>query len=104
MHRMFFNCQSLKYLDLFSLVDTGQSLKEMFKGTPLQFELCVKDKDNILNIFEILIKENNIERDCSSHCYGDGNERISGNSKKYCCPKYGYNDKCYDECPGRTKI
>ena len=104
MHRMFFNCQSLKYLDLFSLVDTGQSLKEMFKGTPLQFELCVKDKENILNIFEILIKENNIERDCSSHCYGDGNERISGNSKKFCCPKYGYNDKCYDECPGRTKI
>ena len=104
MHRMFYNCQNLKYLNLFSLVETGQSIKEMFNGISNKFVLCIKEKENIPNIFELLIKEKIIERDCSDNCYGYNNGRISGNSKKFCCPKYGYNDKCYDECPSRTKI
>ena len=64
MYRMFFNCLSLEYLNIFSLIEDVQSITEMFEGTSDNFELCIKDKENIPNIFDSIFDK--IKRDCSS--------------------------------------
>ena len=105
MQKMFYNCRNLKYLNFFSLIETGQSIFEMFEGASDNFKFCIQDKENIPNIFDFLIKtKNNTERDCTDICYGLDNERIPVSSKKLCCPKYEYKGNCYDECPRRTEI
>ena len=102
MYRMFYNCNSLVYLNIFSLIEDVQSITEMFDGTSDNFELCIKDKENIPNIFDSIFDK--IKRDCSSNCYGVGNERIKSTNEKRCCPKYEYNNECYNNCPSKTKI
>ena len=101
MYHMFYNCSSLKYLDIFSLVEDGQSYYEMFEGSSYNFTFCVKEDENIPNIFEEL-KKGDTNRDCSSSCYGEGINRTSVPNKKLCCPLFEYNDTCYEKCPPRT--
>ena len=74
----------------------------MFNGTSDNFTLCIKEKENIPNIFEEL-KKINATRDCSSICYGDNKERFSIPNKGLCCPFYEYNGECYDKCPRKTR-
>ena len=103
MYKMFYNCINLNYINIYSLTETGQSLVEMLEGASKSFELCVKEKENIPNIFPVISKEKTIKRDCSEYCYGENKGRVDISSKKYCCPKYKYNDNCYDKCPSRTR-
>ena len=103
MHQMFYNCSSLKYLNLYSLTEKDQTTKEMFEGVTNNFTICVKEQDNITNIFQLLNEMENVERDCSSSCYGEHNQRPKIPGTKTCCPHYLYNDTCYDKCPSKTK-
>ena len=104
MHQMFYNCKSLQYLNIYSLTEKVQSISEMFEGASNNFTLCIKENENIPNIFnEILIQEN-IERDCSDVCYGPGKKRAYIKEKKLCCPVVEYNGSCYDKCPPKTKM
>ncbi len=57
MYRMFYNCENLKYLNIFSFIESGQSIVEIFKGTSNRFTLCIKDKRNIPNIFNLIKKK-----------------------------------------------
>jgi surface protein len=100
MYRMFYGCRSLEYLNLFPLIENVESINEMFSGTSDNFIICINDKANIPNIFEI-IKNKNITRDCSDNCYGPGKGRYSTIDPIRCCPLY-YNGNCYYECPGKT--
>ena len=102
MYRMFYGCRSLEYLNLFPLIENVESINEMFSGTSDNFIICINDKANIPNIFEI-IKNKNITRDCSDNCYGPGKGRYSTVDPTRCCPLY-YNGNCYYECPGKTRI
>ena len=102
MHQMFYNCQSLEYLNIYSMIEMGQTYKEMFTNTPNNFIFCIKEKENIPNIFELLFDKNDTVRDCSSDCYG--NERLNISEKKLCCPFVRYKDNCYNNCPTKTKI
>ena len=102
MYRMFYNCKSLEYLNIFYLIDDAQSIIEMFEGTPINFTICIKDEENIPNIFNSIYDK--IIRDCNSNCYGIGNERNSTQNNKSCCSLYEYNNKCYNKCPKKTKI
>ena len=104
MHQMFYNCESLKYLNIFSLTEKVQSIYEMFEGTSENFTLCIKENEDIPNIFNEILKKENIKRDCSKDCYGEGYQRISIPEIKLCCPNVEYNGSCYDKCPPRTKV
>ena len=101
MYRMFYNCQNLTYLNLYSLTETSQSISEMFNESSNSFKLCIKDAENIPNIYQDIYEK--IERDCSNDCYNDDIIRKHTENKKSCCSKLIYNDSCYDECPIRTK-
>ena len=103
MHQMFYNCSSLEYLDIFSIKERGQSITEMFTGASNSFTFCVKENENIPNIFKLLKVPGTI-RDCSERCYGEGNEREIVTSKKLCCPFFRYGDDCYENCPSKTHI
>jgi len=100
MHQMFYKCQSLEYLNIYSLTEDVQSIFEMFEGASNTFSFCIKENENIPNIFEELKKRDTI-RDCSNTCY-NGTERIGIPDKKLCCPFLEYNGECYDYCPSRT--
>ena len=102
MYRMFYNCKSLEYLNIFYLIDDAQSIIEMFEGTSINFTICIKEEENIPNIYNSIYDK--IIRDCSSNCYGIGNERNSTQNNKSCCSLYEYNNKCYNKCPKKTKI
>ena len=102
MYRMFYNCKDLVYLNLYSLTESGQSIVQMFDDSSYTFKLCIKEEENIPNIFQIL-NETSFERDCSDFCYGTNNQRIYIQSKKICCAKYVYKEECLDRCPIRTK-
>ena len=104
MQRMFYNCKNLKYLNMFLLMEDIQSINEIFKGSSDDIILCIKEDENIPNIYEILYKKENMKRDCSAKCYGEGEERIPAENGKKCCRNVKYNDKCYDKCPGRTNL
>ena len=102
---MFNGCESLSTLDL-KTFDTSKviDMESMFEGASNNFTLCIKENENIPNIFnEILILEN-IERDCSDVCYGPGKKRAYIQEKKLCCPVVEYNGSCYDKCPPKTKM
>jgi len=101
MHQMFYNCQSLKYLNLYNLEERGQSVIDIFEKASKDFQICVKEHENIPKIFDIIYNLENATRDCSGGCYD--NWRIEIPEKKYCCPKVKYGDNCYDKCPSKTK-
>ena len=101
MYRMFFNCKSLKYLNIFNLKEDFQSITEMFNETSDNFIICIKEEENIPNIYELI--SDKITRDCSSDCYGIENERNSTQNKKSCCASYEFNNTCYNNCPSKTK-
>jgi surface protein len=101
MHQMFYNCRSLKYVNLYNLEERGQSVIDIFEKASNDFKICVKEHENIPKIFNILYNLENANRDCSGACYGDW--RIEIPEKKYCCPKFKYEDNCYDKCPSKTK-
>jgi len=102
MYRMFYNCRSLKYLNIFNLVEDVQSITEMFKGTSDNFQLCIKEKENIPKIYNSIYDK--IIRDCNSTCYGFGNERNFTNKNKSCCTlnEFEYKENCYINCPSKT--
>ena len=101
MYRMFYNCHNLIYLNLFNLVEDVQSITEMFEKVSNDFIICIKDKNNIPNIYNLIV--NKISRDCSKDCYGE--ERKSTQNKKSCCAldEYEYEGECYIKCPSKTK-
>ena len=101
MYQMFYNCKSLKYLDLFSLFEKAQSIFEMFKEASTNFEFCINDDKKIPNIFQTFLDMKDTKRNCNSNCYGSN--RIYIQEKKLCCPKKEYNGSCYDQCPSRTR-
>ena len=103
MHQMFYNCKHLKYINLFSLTDRGQSIIQMFEEAADNFTFCVDNHESIPNIFNLFLSLPETRRDCSSNCYGYGNGRIDISQKKLCCPLYEYNGNCYDVCPGKTR-
>ena len=103
MQQMFYNCENLKYLNLFSLIEIVQSIPEIFEGASDSFTFCIKDHENIPNIFEEIYKRSGTKRDCSEICYGIGNKRPEIIEKKICCPNFEYNGTCYDKCPKRMK-
>ena len=102
MYRMFYKCSSLKYLNIFPFIDDVQSITEMFYGASNNFTLCIKDIENIPNIYKII--RNKITRDCSSNCYHYGEVRTITEDKKRCCPSYVFNNSCYNECPRKTEL
>ena len=103
MQQMFYNCRSLEYLNIYSLTEKFQSLSEMFEGASNNFIVCVKEHENIPNIFEEILKRSGTQRDCSEDCYGIGNKRPHIIEKKICCPMFEFNGICYDKCSGRTE-
>ena len=102
MHQMFYNCEKLEYLNLYSITEKGQSYLEMFTGTSNNFQFCIKENENIPNIFQVLLNITNSTRDCTKNCYGV--KRIDIPEKKLCCPFFRYKDKCYNNCPRKTKV
>ena len=103
MQQMFYNCSNLRYLSLYSLTEKAQSIVEIFEGASTNFTFCIKENEHIPKIFNELLKMEGTKRDCSSTCYGYGNERISIPEKKLCCPNVEFNGSCYERCPGRTR-
>ena len=103
MQQMFYNCRSLEYLNIYSLTEQFQSISEMFEGASNNFIVCVKEHENIPNIFEEILKRSGTQRDCSEDCYGIGNKRPHIIEKKICYPMFEFNGICYDKCPGRTE-
>ena len=104
MHQMFYNCSSLEYLNLYSIEEKGQSVLEMFTGASNYFTFCIKENENIPNIFKALLSLEDTVRDCTDDCYGHGKERVSISFKKLCCPSVTYDYNCYDKCPSKTRI
>ena len=102
MIQMFYNCKNLKYLNIFSISYNAQSIEEMFEGSSNDFTFCIKENEFIPYFFDILVNQKQTKRDCSSQCYGANIEKKYIDDKKLCC-NYVYNNKCYDNCPGRTK-
>ena len=74
----------------------------MFEGASNNFQICIKEHENIPNIYNEISKSEGIFRDCSEECYGIGNQRPNI-SKKICCPKFKFNHTCCDKCPKRMK-
>ena len=103
MHQMFYNCKSLEYLDIFSITERGQSIKEMFDGASNIFSFCIADNEIIPNIFDVLKSITYTDRECSYKCYKNNN-RIKVPEKKLCCPNVKYGDNCYDKCPSKTHL
>ena len=101
-HQMFYNCQNLEYLNIYSMTENGQSYAEMFSYTSNNFTFCIKEKENIPNIFELLFNKTNTIRDCSNNCYD--NTRVNISLKKLCCPYFRYEDNCYNKCPAKTRV
>jgi surface protein len=100
MQHMFYNCSSLQYLNLFSLTEKDQSITEMFKGASTTFTFCIKENEDIPNIFQILLKNMTGQRDCSiNNCYIGSYQRVSVKNKKLCCRDYEYKGNCYKKCP-----
>ena len=104
MHQMFYNCKNLQYLNIYSLTEKTQTFSEIFEGTSNYFTLCIKENENIPNIFKEILKKENTKRDCSDNCYGTNKKRADVPDKLLCCPKVEYNGNCYDKCPPRTKV
>ena len=103
MEKMFYNCQSLQYLNLFNIHEKGVHLiNDMFTGTSGNFTFCISEKEYIPTIFTLLLNLLNTERDCSSKCYGVIRYYIS--EVKACCAKLRYAGNCYKECPSKTHI
>jgi len=69
MHQMFYNCNKLKYLNLYSIKEVGQSYEEMFTKASTNFVFCIKENEDIPNIFELLLNISDTKRDCSADCY-----------------------------------
>ena len=102
MHQMFYNCKNLEYLNLYNIEEHKITISEMFTNVANNFTFCIKEEENIPNIFEILFNLKETKRDCSEKCYGI--ERANITDKKLCCPFVRYKDHCYKKCPRKTQI
>ena len=100
MHQMFYNCKSLTYLNLYNITERGQSIAEMFDKASTNFKFCIKENENIPNIFNVLLNMTKTKRDCSTNCYENAREEVK--EKKLCCRYARYKDNCYDKCPSKT--
>ena len=103
MYRMFYNCSSLEYLDLYSLTEKSQSIAEMFEGVSTDFEFCIKENEDMPNIFKMLSSLSHTTRDCSTNCYYE-EKRPNITEKKLCCKYVKFEDNCYEKCPSRTMV
>ena len=80
---MFYQCKSLKYLNLFSL--TREYLtSEMFVGAAYNFIYCIESPTNIPNIISYL-NGLNARNNCSDICFTGGEYSIL---EKRCCEDY----------------
>ena len=104
MHHMFYNCSSLQYLNLFSLTEKDQSIEEMFKGASTNFQFCIKENEDMPNIFKELFEMQGTKRVCNNNCYPNDNNRVSIETKKLCCKDVEYEGSCYENCPKRTRV
>ena len=104
MYRMFYNCKNLEYLNIFNLIEDELTITEMFEKTNNHITICIKEKENIPNIYYLIY--DNIIRDCNNTCYGLSDKRIPTQNNKGCCTldEYEYNNECYENCPSKTKI
>ena len=84
------------------MVEKGQSIAEMFEDASNNFTFCVKENENIPNIFQVLLNMDYTVRDCSDQCYD--NQRVNISEKKLCCPFVRYKDNCYNKCPSKTHV
>ena len=103
MYQMFYNCAGLEYLDIYSLTENSQSIIEMFEGVNPNLEFCIKENEDMPNIFNMLLEIPGSKRDCSINCYYEG-ERPKVPSKKLCCKNVKFENNCYEKCPGRTMV
>ena len=56
MYQMFYNCAGLEYLDIYSLTENSQSIIEMFEGVNPNLEFCIKENEDMPNIFNMLLE------------------------------------------------
>ena len=84
------------------MIEKEQSYTDIFTNMPNNFTFCIKENENIPNIFKILLAKNNTIRDCSNNCYNI--TRVNITEKKLCCPFVKYKDNCYNKCPRKTRI
>ena len=103
MHHMFYNCSSLQYLNLYSLTEKDQSIEEMFKGISNDFTFCIKENEDMPNIFKELFEMSGTKRDCENSCYPN-DKRVSIEAEKLCCKYVEYEGSCYEKCPKRTRV
>ena len=101
-NQMFYNCQNLKYLNIYNLAENFFTIEEMFEGVSKYFSYCIKNHEEIPNIFRLIYNMDNTTMDCSEKCHGYNKFRIQ--ERKICCLKYEYNGTCYNKCPGKTRI
>ena len=105
MYKMFYNCKKLNYLNIFSLIETSISIYEMFEGINNNIILCIKQKENIPDIFDLMVnKIDNITLDCSDKCYKDGIKRMYDKEENKCYIIYEYENNYYKKCPSRTRV
>ena len=102
MHQMFYNCRSLEYLNLYSLTEKDQAITEIFEGASNSFKFCIKEKENIPNLFQEIFNMSGTSRECEISCYGVKN-RAAIPEQHLCCPYKKHNDTCYDKCPSKTR-
>ena len=102
MYQMFYHCESLKYLDLYSLTEKSQSFINIFEGVTHGFQFCIKENEDMPNIFKALFDITPTTRDCTTNCYDV--KRSSVPEKKLCCKYVKYKNNCYEKCPGRTRV
>ena len=109
---MFFKCRKLLFVNLNSFVEKSDAQTDtMFEEVPNDLIYCIGENAvNIKNQLKDISNNNN----CSSVCFSkyitiNIDERVcipveieEENSTK--CPKYLYNNTCYDKCPIRTQV
>jgi len=110
---MFYKCRKLLFVNLNSFVEkTGVEIGSMFEEVPNDLIYCIgENANNIKKQLEKISKNNN----CSNICFSkyitlNIDERkcipleIEEEENTVNCPKYIYNNTCYDKCPIRTQV
>ena len=104
---MFSGCINLAYINIYSLQELPV-YSNMFKDITREITYCTSNQTAIPNI---LSQIQDSTRDCSQECYLEPHILIyNTNECQIDCSQnsnskiFGYQDKCYEACPKRTKI
>ena len=107
---MFYNMKSLSYIKLDFNINEMNSSVYSFDLTN-NFEYCIHDESNMIELYNIIKILENTTRDCSRRCYEDLRTLEIG--KNQCIPlkcsnnityPFLYNGNCYSECPIKTYL